>query len=179
MKYQSVSTPAFVPKDPQNVRPDIDGPHGPPAWETAEDIAALYKLLDSVGCKLQVNLSDIKRDKKDQARNQLPETKPYAQVQSEPMQSGKKNKNQGKKGFSYLDGQQAPAQTSNTPWGAKLDQNVAGAQTNAEDFTKQFMKEMYSGSQFAVVSTDPEAAVAGTTEERLAQQIFQQQVLMS
>ena len=25
MKYQSVSTPAFVPKDPQNVRPDIDG----------------------------------------------------------------------------------------------------------------------------------------------------------
>ena len=51
------------------------GPHGPPAWETAEDIAALYKLLDSVGCKLQVNLSDIKRDKKDQARNQLPETK--------------------------------------------------------------------------------------------------------
>ena len=86
--------------------------------------------------------------------------RPYAQVQSEPMQSAKKTKNQGKKGFSYLDGQQAPAQTSNTPWGAKLDQNVAGAQSNAEEFTQQFMQEMYGGSQAAVVSTNQQAATA-------------------
>ena len=51
-----------------------------------------------------------------------------------------------KQGFSYLEGQQAPAQTSTTPWGSKLDQNVSGAQTNAEDFTKQFMQDMYDGS---------------------------------
>ena len=51
-----------------------------------------------------------------------------------------------KQGFSYLEGQQAPAQTSATPWGSKLDQNVPGAQMNAEDFTKQFMQDMYDGS---------------------------------
>ena len=51
-----------------------------------------------------------------------------------------------KQGFSYLEGQQAPSQTSTTPWGSKLDQNVPGAQNNAEDFTKQFMQDMYDGS---------------------------------
>ena len=52
-----------------------------------------------------------------------------------------------KQGFSYLDAsQQTPAQTSTTPWGSKLDQNVPGAQMNAEDFTKQFMQDMYDGS---------------------------------
>ena len=102
------------------------------------------------------------------------------------MQSAKKNKNQGKKGFSYLDGQQAPAQTSNTPWGAKLDQNVAGAQTNAEEFTQQFMQEMYGGSQAAAVSTNQQAAVAAVStnkqaevvasaNQQAAQQLSQQQ----
>ena len=52
-----------------------------------------------------------------------------------------------KQGFSYLDAsQQTPTQTSTTPWGSKLDQNVPGAQMNAEDFTKQFMQDMYDGS---------------------------------
>jgi hypothetical protein len=65
-----------------------------------------------------------------------------------------------KQGFSYLEGQQAPAQTSTTPWGSKLDQNVPGAQNNAEDFTKQFMQDMYDGSAQAA-GASVQAAGAG------------------
>ena len=65
-----------------------------------------------------------------------------------------------KQGFSYLEGQQAPAQTSTTPWGSKLDQNVPGAQVNAEDFTKQFMQDMYDGSAQAA-GASVQAAGAG------------------
>ena len=79
--------------------------------------------------------------------------RPYVQVQSEARKEVMKNtsKSQAKKGFSYLEGQQTPAtQPSNTPWKATLDQNVPGAQSNAEDFTQQFMQEMYGGTQAAV-----------------------------
>ena len=66
-----------------------------------------------------------------------------------------------KQGFSYLDAsQQTPAQTSTTPWGSKLDQNVPGAQMNAEDFTKQFMQDMYDGSAQAA-GAGVQAAGAG------------------
>ena len=78
--------------------------------------------------------------------------RPYVQVQAEArkadvMKNSSKTK-AAKQGFSYLDAsQQTPAQTSTTPWGSKLDQNVPGAQMNAEDFTKQFMSSMYGGQQ--------------------------------
>ena len=63
------------------------------------------------------------------------------------MKNSSKTNKAAKQGFSYLDAsQQTPAQTSTTPWGSKLDQNVPGAQMNAEDFTKQFMQDMYDGS---------------------------------
>ena len=68
-----------------------------------------------------------------------------------------------KQGFSYLEGQQAPAQTSTTPWGSKLDQNVPGAQMNAEDFTKQFMQDMYDGSSQAAGVQASGAGVQATS----------------
>ena len=77
MNYQSVRPPPPC-KDPRPQRPEIEGPHGPPVWESHETIKELYKLLDSVGCKLQVNVSDIRSDKlgnKDQKRKQQPQTK--------------------------------------------------------------------------------------------------------
>ena len=89
--------------------------------------------------------------------------RPYVQVQAEArkadvMKNTSKSK-AAKQGFSYLEGQQAPAQTSTTPWGSKLDQNVPGAQTNAEDFTKQFMQDLYDGS--AQAGAGVQAAGAG------------------
>ena len=69
-----------------------------------------------------------------------------------------------KQGFSYLDAsQQTPAQTSTTPWGSKLDQNVPGAQMNAEDFTKQFMQDMYDGSAQAAGAGAAGAGVQATS----------------
>ena len=43
--------------------------------------------------------------------------------------------------------QQLPSQTGNTAsqWKQVLDGDQAGAATNAEDFTKQFMSQMYGG----------------------------------
>ena len=77
------------------------------------------------------------------------------------------SKSQAKKGFSYLEGQQTAAQPSNTPWKATLDQNVPGAQSNAEDFTQQFMQDMYGGAQAASKSS--------STSLQAVQQMTQQQ----
>ena len=44
--------------------------------------------------------------------------------------------------------QQAPpqAQHSQQDWAKTLEANTAGAATNAEDFTKQFMTQMFGGA---------------------------------
>ena len=82
-----------------------------------------------------------------------------------------------KQGFSYLEGQQAPAQTSATPWGSKLDQNVPGAQMNAEDFTKQFMQDMYDGSAQAAGAGVQATSLTSTQAATLA--VAQQQQTVS
>ena len=98
--------------------------------------------------------------------------RPYVQVQAEARKAEKaenvmKNTSKSKaakQGFSYLDAsQQTPAQTSTTPWGSKLDQNVPGAQMNAEDFTKQFMQDMYDGSAQAAGAGAAGAGVQATS----------------
>ena len=38
-------------------------------------------------------------------------------------------------------------------WEDKLNSNKAGAQNNAEDFTKQFMQDMYSESSMTNIET--------------------------
>ena len=60
-----------------------------------------------------------------------------------------KSEQKTKKGFSYLEGGSKPDPNpeSNVPWKQKLNKNVSGQQSNAEDFTKQFMSEMYSNKQ--------------------------------
>ena len=59
------------------------------------------------------------------------------------------------KKFSYLEGgnQADPHPESHIPWKQKLDKNVSGAQENAEDFTKQFMQDMYSQSSMTNIET--------------------------
>ena len=42
-------------------------------------------------------------------------------------------------------------------WEDKLNSNKAGAQDNAEDFTKQFMQDMYSGSSMTNIETRKES----------------------
>ena len=44
----------------------------------------------------------------------------------------------------------------NTNWEATLDADKAGAASNAEDFTKQFMSQMFGGGQTtAAVPSEP------------------------
>ena len=62
MNYKPVKPDLKEPTG-QRLKPGegVDGPPGPPVWESAETIEKLYKLLDSVGCRLQ--LSQYKNDK--------------------------------------------------------------------------------------------------------------------
>ena len=58
-------------KEPRAQPPYVEGPPCPHEWESHESIEELYKILDTVGCKLDV--SDIRLDKvgnKDQKKKQ-------------------------------------------------------------------------------------------------------------
>merc|ERR1719510_697022 len=98
------------------------------------------------------------------------------QLQSEARKQVLTNTNKSKeskvKKFSYLaaanEAKASEQQASiSTPWKSTLDQNVSGAQTNAEDFTKQFMQEMYSSADTTSESKQQskvvEAEIASTT----------------
>ena len=52
-------------KEPKKQPPYVEGPPGPPQWESKETIEALYKLLDSVGCRLELDLRQQEQNKKD------------------------------------------------------------------------------------------------------------------
>ena len=79
--------------------------------------------------------------------------------------------------------QQAPKQTAqpNNEWGKVLDSNVAGAASNAEDFTKQFMQDMFGGSSNGasqapppqpkpILKQQPQAAVSNSFQQSSMQQ---------
>ena len=58
-------------KEPRPQPPYVEGPPAPPVWESKEAIAELYKLLDSVGCKLEISATGDKlANKNDQKRRQ-------------------------------------------------------------------------------------------------------------
>ena len=63
MKYGPVR-PSL--KEPRPQPPYVEGPPGPPKWESHEIIEELYKILDKVGCKLDV--TDYKMANKDQQK---------------------------------------------------------------------------------------------------------------
>lgn len=69
MSYRSVKPDL---KEPKKQPPFVEGPPCPHEWESHETIEELYKILDKVGCKLQI--SDIqnsnKSGNKDQKRKQ-------------------------------------------------------------------------------------------------------------
>ena len=84
----------------------------------------------------------------------------YSQVQSEATTRKQVMTNTSKtqvKKFSYLNNENKAEVTSNTPWKAALDKNVPGAQTNAEDFTKQFMQTYEPSQSQMEVKTQMEA----------------------
>ena len=59
-------------------------------------------------------------------------------------------------------------------WEDKLNSNKAGAQDNAEDFTKQFMQDMYSGSSMTNIETRQESL--RTEETRVTKGILRRMI---
>ena len=71
MNFKPVKPVLKLGMNPRPQPPYVEGPDGPPKWESKETIEALYRMLDKVGCKLET--SDIRSDKlgnKDQQRKQ-------------------------------------------------------------------------------------------------------------
>ena len=68
MEYKQVK-PDLKPPSGHILKPGegVEGPPGPPVWESLETIKALYKMLDTVGCKLQI--SAIQSDKTKDAKS--------------------------------------------------------------------------------------------------------------
>lgn len=127
MEYRSVPMdfpPANAPP------PEVDGPHGPPYWESDETIQKLYEMLRNMGWK--VDLSEIRSDRvgnKAQVRKQESDGPSYLQEQAKARKQVMQNT--PKRGDHASDG-----------WEERLNANVAGAQSNAEDFTNQFMSQL-------------------------------------
>ena len=84
--------------------------------------------------------------------------------------------NQRDKKFSYLANQDGQKEQPSTPWKARLDKNVAGAQSNAEDFTKQFMQDMFGSEQQQSQQVQQQQLLQQQKQSQLMQQ--QQSQLM-
>jgi len=72
--------------------------------------------------------------------NQQPQPQPQPQPQQQPQQQQQRNVQQVN-----TNGRAAVPKPQNQEWSQILNQNKTGAATNAEDFTKQFMAEMFGG----------------------------------
>ena len=68
---------------------------------------------------------------------------------------------------------QQQSSSSQNDWNKTLNANVAGAATNAEDFTKQFMSDMFGGSSGGQQQQPP---VQPSIQPPMQQQVQQKQV---
>ena len=156
LAWRPVHPDLFVPDLPQRCK----SPDAPPVWETEEDIKKLIIFLNSMGCQLNSIVAEIKAEKlgsnfKQQGRKESNRTTNTA-VTSESINDNisKQSKKKVDK-FSYIRPnetdeaattahvQSVSSKSAKAIWEERLNANVVGAQTNAADFTSQFMSEMY------------------------------------
>eukprot|EP00095_Tigriopus_kingsejongensis_P006996 maker-scaffold430_size173499-snap-gene-0.35 protein:Tk06996 transcript:maker-scaffold430_size173499-snap-gene-0.35-mRNA-1 annotation:"serine arginine repetitive matrix protein 2 isoform x4" len=111
--------------------PEIDGPHGPPYWESDETIEKLYEMLRNMGWR--VDLNDIRSDRmgnKAQVRRQHEATEgpSYLKAQADARKQ-------------VMDNTPRRGDQARGHWEGRLNANVPGSQESAQDFTREFMSE--------------------------------------
>eukprot|EP00094_Tigriopus_californicus_P012097 TCALIF_11690-PA protein Name:"Similar to Palld Palladin (Mus musculus)" AED:0.35 eAED:0.35 QI:5/0/0/0.28/1/0.85/7/0/1595 len=154
--------PAFmeymtVPMDfpPANAPPpEVDGPHGPPYWESDETIQKLYEMLRNMGWRVDVN--EIRSDRvgnKAQARKQETDGPTYLQEQVKARRQVMQNT--PRRGDHARD-----------EWEERLNANVPGAQGNAEDFTNQFMSQLRTDNAISSSSSAQESHFMHSSSSR-------------
>ena len=148
LNWRPVHPDLFVPELPRRCK----SPDSVPVWETDDDIKKLVEFLNSMGCQLKTLVAEIRSEKLGNnynQRNRKESSKSNAEMHSETFKTASKQGSKVDK-FSYI----MPNETKETQvhqstrsakkvWEERLNSNVVGAQTNAADFTSQFMTEMY------------------------------------
>ena len=153
-KWKPVHPDLFVPEIP----PRSQSPSAPPVWEKDEDIKVLISLLNSMGCRV-ANVTEIRQAKlgnKQQQTRQSEATNSHIEMHTEAQKTTSKHTQQTSKieKFSYImpnekdkkvvEAEHLPkAKDVKNMWEERLNANAAGAQSNALDFTSQFMSQMY------------------------------------
>ena len=152
----------FVPELP----PMTKCPDPPPVWETDEDIAAIVKLLRSMGCRME-EARMVEPMKKGSGASQpvkqnvTSDSRSFISERSEASENTQhhvEQKGSKVKKFSYTGGvaeaeeysssskvvsstEQVTSKTTNVrkEWEERLEKNVVAQQTNDADFTAQFL----------------------------------------
>jgi len=155
-RWAPVHPNLFVPEVP----PRSKSPDPPIIWETSEDIATIVKLLRSMGCRMdEVKVVEpTKKTSGSQSKQSVPsDNRSFISEKSEAGENMQHVEQKGSKvkKFSYTGGaveaeeysrsvsttEQVMSKTTNVrkEWEERLEKNAVGQQTNAADFTTQFL----------------------------------------
>ena len=156
-KWIPVHPDLFVPEIPARIK----SPDAPPIWESDEDIKLLAAFMNSMGSRVH-NAIEIsqpapirKRQREEQLRNNIniKETRSFQEQQEEQHQKSQISASSSKiEKFSYIRPNEnrdaghidfSHQQKGETTWEERLNANTVGSQSNAEDFTAQFLSNMY------------------------------------
>ena len=155
-KWLPVHPDLYVP----NLPPVVKGPDGPPVWESDEDIKNLVAFLHSMGCSRVDHATEIKQARSNHVHQRVNEqSHADAQLSASEFHATQEASHARKQAskvekFSYTrpnadasdkveTGHLPKAKTVKNMWEDRLNANTAGAQSNAEAFTAQFMSSMY------------------------------------
>ena len=161
-KWNPVHPDLFVPEIPERCK----SPFAPPVWETDEDIKMLVAFLNGMGCRAPHAVEVIPKQSAKKKTKEAPvynrsnineqnaaQAEQLNQSQSTVTKTGHQSSKIEK--FSYIrpnenrsndqvdSGHLQKAKVAKTMWEERLNANAVGAQSNAEDFTTQFMSNMY------------------------------------
>jgi len=173
--WKAVHPELYIPNIPDTGRGGAKTPEGPLIWETTEHLVSVVKMLRSMGCRME-EVKMIESAKKPSSSQPVlapinvnnnksfasEKTEEKSWVKSETSENIQQEQQKGSKvkKFSYTGGVQEAeeysksvstevvSKTSNVrkTWEEKLEKNVSAQQTNATDFTTQFLTTQETSS---------------------------------
>ena len=180
-RWRPVHPDLYVPEIPQR----CECPDPPPIWESEEDIKNLIAWLHSLGCN--VNATEIRQDKTKKSKKASNSSRTNIEQAMQAQPASKKDSKVDK--FSYLvprDSEKADTHAAQSArskrvqessarkmWEDKLNANATGAASNATDFTRQFMQEMYERDSVQE-ATQQQYQVSQQHQQKVSQENQQQ-----
>lgn len=173
--WKAVHPELYIPNIPDTGRGGAKTPEGPLIWETTEHLVSVVKMLRSMGCRMeevkmiesakkqsssQPVLAPINVNNNKSLASQKTEEKSWVKSETSENIQQEQQKGSKVKKFSYTGGVQEAeeysksvstevvSKTSNVrkTWEEKLEKKVSAQQTNATDFTTQFLTTQETSS---------------------------------